>query len=234
MTIPRAALPALAGLVCAVLVGAVMAAPAAEAAAYHYWTYWTVADGEWVFASSGPAFRTPPDGSVEGWRFAVTTEAGSVTDAPRQDPADAFEAACAGSPAEAGRKRVAMVLDPGVPEAAPPGQAPGPARTVCVVAEPDADGGELLRAVADVRIENGLVCGIDGYPAGECAVLVEDAPAAAGTTGAAAPASSSTADAAAPTSAGDSGSPLPLVLGVAAVAALAAVAVGLTRARRST
>ena len=49
----------------------------------------------------------------------------------------------------------------------------------CVVAEPDASGYEILRSVAEVRTENGLVCAVAGYPTGECAPVLDDAEAAA-------------------------------------------------------
>lgn len=145
---------------------------AAQASAYRYWTYWQGTGNGWSFATAGPAALIPADGSVEGWRFAVTTQAGRAGDTPRNPPQ--FDAICADTPAAADRKRVALVIDAGTSDAAPEGQAPPVAVATCVVASPDATGYQVLRSVATVRTEGGLVCGIAGYPAGECAPVVED------------------------------------------------------------
>ena len=127
------------------------------------------------FSAQGPAFLIPSDGAVEGWRFAESSQAGGPGDQPRTDPGTAFADLCAATPPEPGRKRVAVVLDAGTPADAPPGQSPPAARGTCVVADPDATGYAVLRAAASTRVEGGLVCAIDGYPAGECAVVVADA-----------------------------------------------------------
>lgn len=147
-------------------------APPGHAAAYRYWTYWTGDDGTWTFASAGPASLIPADGSVQGWRFAVTTQAGGVTSQPRS-PAS-FDDVCVGTPAQDGKKRVALVIDPGEAASAPSGQQPASPSATCVVADEDATGYQVLRSVATVRVEGGLVCGIDGYPTGECAPVVDD------------------------------------------------------------
>ena len=73
-----------------------------------------------------------------------------------------------------GKKRVAVVVDAGLPEEAPPGQTPPEPVTQCVTADEDATGYAVLRSFADVRTEGGLVCGISGYPEGECAPVVDD------------------------------------------------------------
>lgn len=158
----------------AVLVTATAGWAPTAGAAYRYWTYWTADAGaaSWTFAAAGPASLLPPDGSVQGWRFAVTTTAGASSAQPQVTPA--FAEICAGTPASPGHKRVALVIDPGTAADAPPGQQAGPVRTTCVVAEPDATGYQVLRSVVAVRAEgSGLICGIDGYPTGECASVVE-------------------------------------------------------------
>ena len=43
----------------------------------------------------------------------------------------------------------------------------------CVVVAESATGLAIAQAVADLRVDSGFVCGIDGYPASECAPLVE-------------------------------------------------------------
>lgn len=163
----------LAAAVMAAAVAVPALASASHAASYRYWTYWTAADGAWSFATAGPAQSIPADGTVQGWRFAVTTESGSADDAPRARPS--FSEVCAATPATAGRKRVALVVDPGEPQDAPPGEVPGEPMATCVMAEPDATGYEVLRTAHRVRIgDSGLVCGIAGYPVAECAAIVDD------------------------------------------------------------
>ena len=157
-------------------------APAARAeTAYRYWTYWSVTDGAWRFATLGPASAVPVDGSVEGWRFAITSAAGSAGDAPETNPATAFDSICGGTPAQAGMKRVALTIDFGMPQDAPEGELSPVNINTCVVGELDATGYELLRSITEVRVGDGLICGIAGYPLAECAELVEDrAPASTG------------------------------------------------------
>jgi cbb3-type cytochrome oxidase subunit 3 len=156
----------------AIIALAVLASPA-RAAAYRYWTYWTADAGTWRFSSTGPSFRIPADGTVEGWRFAVSTTAGE--DAPRVAPS--FEAICGATAPQDGRKRVALVIDPGDASSAPEGQAPPPPVATCVVADADATGYDVLRSEASVRTDDGLICAISEYPTGECAPSVDASPA---------------------------------------------------------
>lgn len=143
-----------------------VSAPAYADTGYRYWGYfhWAGADG-WQFADTGPADYTPEDGSVEGFRFAV-----HVGKTPREPRTDGdFASICADTPAEDDQKRVAVVIDYGLPEDAPDGDETPAARGACAVVPTDATGAQVLQAVAQVRIgQNGLTCGIDGYPAGEC------------------------------------------------------------------
>ena len=106
---------------------------------------------------------------MEGWRFAV---GGAKPRVPRA--AGDFEAICGKTPAEAGKKRVALVVDPGTPEDAASGETPGPATGTCVVTDAKATGAKILAAVAPVRIEKGLTCGIAGYPAKGCGDQVKN------------------------------------------------------------
>ena len=100
-----AALPA----ATAVLLLLAVAAPA-HAAGYRYWSYWLRSGDSWTYAQTGPAMHTPADGSVEGWRFAVSEDAAATAAQPR-GIAD-FAGICAGRPAMPGRKRVALLIDP--------------------------------------------------------------------------------------------------------------------------
>jgi hypothetical protein len=223
-----------AGLVL-VVVAALTGAPAAQAASYRYWTYWQGGTGDWAFATAGPAALIPAEEAVEGWRFAVTTQAGSAGDSPRTPPS--FADICGATPAAEGSKRVALVVDFGLPSAAPEGQAPPPGIVSCVEIEAGATGYQVLRSMTGVRTENGLICGIDGFPTGECAPVIDDqqvAPSAASSPSQSAAASptaaasqSAMATSAAP-SVSDGGTPWATV----AVLALAAAVGGLLVWRR--
>jgi hypothetical protein len=167
------------GVLGALVVALLVSAPAAEAASYRYWTYWWGQPGSssWTFAQLGPASDRPKDGSVIGWRFAVTTEAGGKKSPRASLP---FESLCPGmAPAAPGEKRVAVVVDYGSTGDAPPGERPpgaGTVRVECVRVADTAKAVAVLDA-AGVALRwggNGLVCGIDGYPRTECAAVVAD------------------------------------------------------------
>lgn len=149
-------------------------APAARAeTAYRYWTYWQGNAGSWQFATQGPATSNPADGAVEGWRFAITGAAGSVEGQPSLNPATAFADLCGSTPPIGGKKRVALIVDPGYASEAPEGEEPISALSTCVVADADASGYDILRSQLPVRVEGGLVCGIGNYPAVECTPVIE-------------------------------------------------------------
>ena len=65
------------------------------------------------------------------------------------------------------------MIDPGTVDESPDGEQPGALVATCVVVDKSATGLAIAQAVADMRVESGFVCGIDGYPASECAPLVE-------------------------------------------------------------
>ena len=166
-------------LITSMIVGALAAvlmvtlAGPAQAAAYRYWGYYTWTDGAWAFATAGPDQTDPADGAVEGWRFAVTTESGS----PRAPRADGdFAAICASTDAATGKKRVAVVLDAGLADDSPDGAEPPGARGACALVDQAASGAQVLAVVATARIEGGLVCSLDGYPAQGCGEEVETEP----------------------------------------------------------
>lgn len=206
----------------AALVGVLLAitfTSSAQAAAYRYWTYWGTSDGAWQFAQAGPAGTTPADGSVQGWRFAVSSTSGDVANEPRTDAADAFNEICGETAVVEGSKRVALVVDPGLPEAAPPGEQPGPLHTYCTVVPIDANGYDVLRSVGPVRVDGGLICAIDAYPTTGCADVVDEtAPVDAMSTAPTAPVP-------------EQSSALPVIIGVGALALLGALAWRLRRRR---
>jgi hypothetical protein len=151
----------------AVLIGA----GTANAGSYQYWGYYSWSNGKWAFATKGPAQTTPADGSVEGWRFAIT---GAKPRPPRAD--GDFAAICRHTKAKPGKKRVAVVIDPGLPSEAPTGDTAGKPHGACALVATSASGAVVLNAVAHTRISKGLVCGIDGYPSTGCAQSVKASP----------------------------------------------------------
>lgn len=146
----------------------VAAAAPSDAAAYRYWSYWLGSDTGWSFASVGPAFRSPADGSIEGWRFSISGVTGNNLPGFSPD----FAAVCGDTPAQEDRKRVALVVDPGSPADAVNDEPTPGAWAICIVAESRATGYDILRAAATVRAERGLICAIGGYPSRGCADIV--------------------------------------------------------------
>lgn len=139
----------------------------AQAAGYRYWSFWE-RDGEhWVYATQGPSLARPSDGDVQGFRFAVSEDS---TDAARPRGKADFATICAQTPAQDGRKRVALVIDFGTPSHAPEGETPPAARTACARVSPDATTAEALASVAKpLRYDtNALLCAISGYPEKGC------------------------------------------------------------------
>ncbi|MGH8889378.1 MAG: SCO2322 family protein [Acidothermaceae bacterium] len=169
---------------------------AQAATAYRYWAFYVASGSNWQYSQRGPAFEHPVDGEVQGWRFAVQAEAAGNL-APRTTPD--FAKLCASTPAKQGDLRVGIVLDFGLASDAPTGEKPR-AQVVsgCVQVASGSTGVDVLDAAvgaSNVRIGNGLICGIDGYPKTECAAAVSApiataSPATAPTKSAATPAKS--------------------------------------------
>lgn len=152
----------LATLVAALL--AIFISSPAQAADYRFWGYYQLTNGSWAFAQKGPDQVVPTDGSVDGWRFAV-----SGVDSSRF-PRDVltFDEICGAAPAEAGKKRVGLVVDFGRPADSADGATPPAPRAVCAVVPTSATSVDVLKTAGDVRSEKGLVCGVAGYPATDC------------------------------------------------------------------
>jgi hypothetical protein len=159
-----------------------LAAAPAQAATYRYWTYWWGADsgksgGGWTFAHVGPAAHRAGDTWVLGWRFgtSATTNGGAQ---PRQSARFADLCPKLATPV-AGMDRVALVIDYGTTQDAPPGQHPpliGSVRVECLTLPSHPSGVTVLNeAKVSVRQnDNGLLCALDGYPKNECAPIVTD------------------------------------------------------------
>jgi hypothetical protein len=168
--VPLLLVAALLALLTVPLVGATPA----QAASYRYWGYYHGASkGAWAFASTGADAVKPADGAVEGWRFAISGDA----DARYPRTAATFAAACASTPAVAGKKRVAVYIDFGIAVEAPTGSTPPAPAAACALVPTSATGAQVLAAVEKVRASKGLVCGIGGYPSTGCGGEVKKPPA---------------------------------------------------------
>ncbi|MFG3049604.1 SCO2322 family protein [Kitasatospora sp. NPDC048239] len=228
----------------AVLVGllagvSVVGAAPAQAAGYRYWSFWKWSGDTWTYQQQGPSVHVPPDGSTDGWRFAVSPDGGR--DAARPGAPGDFGAICADTPGQPGRKRVAVVLDFGTGADAPSGEAPPGPRTACARVPASATSAEVLAAVAPpLRYDtNGLLCAIAGYPKAGCGDQLADGGSGGGSGGGTGGGTGSPGTA--PGGSGGSGSSgddpgagpdIGLIAGGALVAALAAGAVWQARRRR--
>ena len=145
---------------------------------YKYWNYFHVKSGAYAFATTGPADFTPKDGAVEAYRYGLSSAADGL--APRAEATTyTIDDICAGEKAEAGQKRVGVLVDYGTPADAPKGATPPEPRAACAMVPKDANGLQVLDAATDLRVEKAIVCGIDGYPVSTCSVTVKNAPAPA-------------------------------------------------------
>jgi hypothetical protein len=177
----------------------------ADAAAYRYWSYWVGAGSGWDYSDVGAATHRGDDGSVEAWRFAVSSGSNSSQTPPRTAPS--FTDICGSTDAPAGKKRIGLVIDYGIDSDAPPGERPpGGIARYCVEVDTNANGARVLTRVLPVRSSSGLVCGINGYPRSECAAVVKEVPAAPKPKPTPKPSSSSPSTPAKPSSSGASGS----------------------------
>lgn len=202
---------------------AVLGAAPAHAEGYRYWSFWQApaAGGSWAYATQGPATLRPADGSVVGFRFAVSKDS---ADAAKPRGAADFAVVCADTPAEDGGKRVAVVLDFGTPADAPAGETPPAARSACAKVGADGSAADALAAVAKpLRYDsNALLCAIAGYPRTGCGEKVNEK----------ADAGKSAEPKATGSDKSDDGPSVGLIGGIAAVAVLGAAAVWQTRRRR--
>ncbi|MFK0021603.1 SCO2322 family protein [Streptomyces sp. NPDC090798] len=199
----------------------------AQAVGYRYWSFWDLTGGKWTYATQGPSTTRPSDGDVQGFRFAVSADSQDAS-TPRGH-AD-FVSICAKTPARAGHKRVALVIDSGTSADAPGGETPPAPRTVCARVPADATTAEALATVAKpLRYDtNALLCAIAGYPETGCGDQVATSHTAPSTTAKA----NTTANTKANSESPRHGPSLGLLAGIAAVAALGGAALWQTRRRR--
>ena len=220
-------------LVC--LLGVIGLAAPAQAEAYRYWTFWNGSGTSWEFAQKAPDGLIPADGSSDGWRFEIAGADATTSRPPRIAPD--FAAVCATTPAEVGKKRVAVIIDFGLPAEAPAGSTPPAPIVHCVVAPPQANSQQVLAAVDAERMDKGLLCAVGGYPSTGCADTLANAtapPTAQATlpvpTPAASVATTGMGDAVSPAASTTSTFPWRTVIGVVIVLALVWFAV--VRGRR--
>jgi len=156
--------------VLASLTGLALTAAPASAESYRYWGYYHLTDGAWEFATTGNDGFTPEDGAVEGYRFAVA----APTDTRLPRAVATFDEICGETPVAEAQKRVAVLIDFGRDVDAQEGATPPDAKASCAVVPNEATGADVLAKVAELRIEEGLVCAVDGYPEAGCADTVAD------------------------------------------------------------
>ena len=147
-------------------------ANAATEKGWRYWGYFQAAPGanSWNYALTGPAGSIPKDGATEGWKYSFssnTVDTGSPTLKPN------FKALCAGTPAQSGMIRVAVVVEFGLRAIAPKGETVQPTIRKCVSVKSGTNGLEILNKVVPVRTSaDGFVCGLNNYPAKECSTEI--------------------------------------------------------------
>lgn len=146
--------------------------------AYLYWAYFHVQDGEFVSADTGPADSTPADGDIQGYRWAAPADF-TNPNLPRADLQTlTFDAVCADDDAGADQKRVAVLIDYGVEQDSDGATPPAP-QALCAVVPTDANGMQVLEAVAPkVRTQAAgfgpMLCGINDYPTTGCSDQIAD------------------------------------------------------------
>ncbi|MFD7086045.1 SCO2322 family protein [Streptomyces sp. NPDC059918] len=209
-----------------------LASSPALAAGYRYWSFWDASGGQWQYATQGPSTARPADGSALGFRFSVSKDAAAEAAKPRA--AADFAAVCAGTPALEGRKRIAVVVDFGVPADAPAGDAlpQDTPRTACAQVAPDATAAEALAQTAKPLRYNSaaLLCAVSGYPKQGCGEPIADTAEKPNADPSTNP-SASPRPSAEP-KAGGGGPSTSLLVGLVEVAALAAAALWQSRRRR--
>ena len=157
----------------AIVVIASFATPPAQAVSkgWRYWGYFQAAPGSstWTAAMTGPTVDIA-DGSVEGWSFVFSSD-----DIPSQPPriAPNFKKICGSTKADKDTKRIAVVIDFGLPAYAPKGEKVRKTMSTCVRTAKASQGIDVLGQITKVRAaSSGLICGLNGYPAKECGVEI--------------------------------------------------------------
>jgi hypothetical protein len=232
--LPRRIVALFSTLLFAVLMVGGSAGTAHAADGFKYWNYFHVKGGKYAFATTGPSGFKPPNGTVEAYRYGLSSTAAGLQ--PRVAATTyTIDDLCADTKATTGQKRVGVLIDYGTAADAANGEKPPKPRGDCAVVPTNANGQQVLDAVADVRVEKQLVCGIDGYPVKGCSVTVKNPPPAANEKNVAftLPAAAKTGESQAAQTEDDGGVPWTLVGVVAAVVVIGGGALALTRRNRT-
>ena len=153
-------------LLITIFVALTPSANATSNAQYRYWSYWQNANGNWAYSTTG-ASHIPSDGAIEGWLFTVSNSRNEKPTPP--EISKSFSELCDGTPIQAEKKRVGVVIDFGNVAYQPVGEKIPTNIATCVIAPIEATGYEVLALVSKVRVdESGFVCGLNGYPKTEC------------------------------------------------------------------
>jgi len=147
--------------------------PQAEAASkgWRYWGYYQAAakSTTWKAAMTGPTVDIA-DGSVEGWIFTFSND--DIPSTPPSVKPD-FQSICGKTKAQAGLKRIGLVIDFGDKAYAPKGEKVQKTIVRCVLTDKGSQGIDVLAQELKVRqSDSGLICGFNGYPARECGVEI--------------------------------------------------------------
>ena len=144
----------------------VSSANAASQQQYRYWSYWQKTNSNWTYSTTG-ASHVPSDGAIEGWLFTVSNSKNEKPTPPQLTKS--FSELCDGTPSQAEKKRVGVVIDFGNIAYQPVGERMPTNIATCVIVPVEATGYEVLALVSKVRVnQSGFVCGLNGYPKTEC------------------------------------------------------------------
>ncbi|CAB4885766.1 unannotated protein [freshwater metagenome] len=147
-------------------------ATASTSKGWRYWGYYQAAanSSTWKAAMTGPTVDIA-DGSVEGWVFTFSND-----DIPSTPPSvkPSFKTICGKTKAQAGTKRIGLVVDFGDQSYSPKGEKAKKTIIKCVVTAKESQGIDVLAQEIKLRTaDSGLICGLNGYPAKECGVEIQ-------------------------------------------------------------
>jgi hypothetical protein len=160
-----------AAIVAALLSQTFLAPAEAASKGWRYWGYYQAGakSTTWKAAMTGPTVDIA-DGSVEGWIFTFSNDDIPST-APSVKPN--FATICGKTKAQAGLKRIGLVIDFGNRAYSPKGEKVAKTIVRCVLTSKDSQGIDVLAQEINVRqADSGLICGLNGYPARECGVEI--------------------------------------------------------------
>lgn len=162
---------AIAAVIAALLSQTITTPANAAGKGWRYWGYYQASakSTTWKAAMTGPTVDIA-DGSVEGWIFTFSGD-----DIPSTPPSvkPEFKKICGSTKAQAGLKRIGLVIDFGGKSYAPKGEKVAKTIVRCVLTAKESQGLDVLAQEINVRQDDsGLICGFNGYPAKECGVEI--------------------------------------------------------------